>query len=138
MEKYIKFKTHREDDFARLLKKAFQAQGIYDKDKHDTIIMAIAPLFVRLEEARNEIANRGLLLEEESREGNIRYVRNPACDIEAVYIDRIRKALKDVGMYYEAKPKASASESEGDGDSLNALGNMIGGITRRDYRKPNA
>ena len=137
MEKYIKYKHHNEDDFARLLVKAFRAQGIYDKNKHDTIIMAIAPLFVRLEQARDAIDENGVLLEETSREGNTRFVRNPACDLEAIYVDRIRKALHDVGMYIEMAPKKTVSnDSDEDSDSLSTLGRIVSNVSQRDYRKP--
>ena len=137
MEKYIKYRHHDEDDFARLLVKAFRAQGIYDKNKHDTIIMAIAPMFVRLEQARDAIADHGVLLEETTREDNTHFVRNPACDLEAIYVDRIRKALHDVGMYVEAVPKKniSGTASDEDSDPLSTLGRMIGSISRKDYHK---
>ena len=142
MEKYIKYKAHTEDDFARLLVKAFKAQGIYDSQKHDTIILAIAPLFVRLEQARDAIADYGVLVTEITREGNERYVRNPACDIESAYVDRIRKALHDVGMYIEAKPDKTNPEddivADHKSDSLSELGHLIGGIGKRSYRKPDA
>lgn len=136
MEKYLKYRHHDEDDFARLLVKAFKAQGIYEKNKHDTIIMAIAPMFVRLEQARDAIADYGVLIEETTREKNIHFVRNPACDLEAIYVDRIRKALHDVGMYVESVPKKTASDdSDDDSDFLSTLGRLIGSISRKDYHK---
>lgn len=137
MEKYAKYKKHTSDTFARLIADSLKARGVYDSGKHDTIIMTIAPLFVRLEQARAAINKYGLMIVEESREGKPRYSRNPMCDLEAALVKQIRASLKDLGLFETAKKDDdSYQETSADSDdSYCQLTSILGGIERKVYKK---
>ena len=138
MEKYAKYKKHTSDTFARLIADSLKARGVYDSGKHDTIIMTIAPLFVRLEQARAAINKYGVIVIEESREGKPRYSRNPACDLEAALVKQIRSSMKDLGLF--ERPKESDDDSyqeasEDRDDPLCQITSILDGINKKVYKK---
>ncbi len=139
MERYSKYKVHTEDTYAKLLKAAFEARGIYDSNRHDTVIMAIAPLFVRLEQARKEIVKYGVLIKTKDTNQNDKFTRNPAIDIEIALVDRIRKTLKDMNLFVEKRVEDNDEEDNStdndSGDPLAQLTAIMGGVEKRTYRK---
>lgn len=140
MERYSKYKKHTVDTYAELLRKAFKAKGIYEAERHDTVIMSIAPLFVRLEQARESIKKHGVLVEQADTNKNIKLVRNPAIDVELAVVDRIRKSLKDMNLFVDKRNNADDDDDESDntGDPMAELTAIMGGITRQSYKRPTA
>jgi hypothetical protein len=140
MEKYSAYKKHTVDTYSKLLVSALKSAGIYDSQKHDAVIGGVlAPLFQRLEEARNSIAQYGMLITEMTREDHEVLKRNPACDLELAIVDRIRKMLKEINLFDAKKDdEDTTEEKEDENDSLTKISGILGGITYQRYKKPNA
>lgn len=140
MERYKDYKKHTVDTYARIVVKAMKAVGNYDSEKHDAVIMAVvAPLMARLEQARASIATLGVVVNQTSREGSDRWVKNPACDLELQIAAQLRLQLRDLGIY-DSLPVADDNDAGEEGqkkvDGLQAIADMLHGVKDEVYRNP--
>lgn len=120
-------------EYITAITKAMQTAGTYDP-LLDATIDTLSGILARRDQAQSEIEEMGINLMYTSREGDARYVLNPACAVEGKAWAEARKYL-DVLHLTLGQVKASASDADGGGnDGLSLLDSAINAIKPKVYK----
>ena len=128
-------KKKTKEDYYLILRDAMDERGVYDTSL-DPAVKILAGLMVTYDDLQGETES-GLILNEYSREGNVRHVTNPAFQLIQSVTEQIRKYMRDLGLVV-AKPAGFVSTEKDNtrpGDSLKAMIETLNAPQPKKYSK---
>lgn len=133
----MKTKMKTKEDYYIILRDAMDERGVYDESL-DPAINVLSGIMAAYDKAQESVIKDGLIYTEESREGNIRHVTNPAFLLMNQLSEQIRKYMRDLGLVV-AKPAGFVSTEKDTttrpGDSLKAMIETLNAPQPKKYRK---
>ena len=119
------------------LRERLEGRGLYDESL-EPAIGVLSGLLCRLETIRKSIDENGTMIEQVSREGNVRQLLNPAVSAEISCVEEVRKYFRDLGLSV-AKPAGFVNQEKDarprTGDRLVSLMEGLGDSRPSYYKK---
>lgn len=125
--------TMKKNGYKNAIRTAMEKAGSYDP-LLDTTILTLAGILARRDQAQKEIDKMGISIKTTSREGDERYILNPACQVESRAWAEARKYLDILHLSLGAV-KASASDAKNKKDGIAELTKVVNNSGSDVYHK---